>query len=264
MKTNIGAILLTLLIAACSSAPGGSAGPVATDPPAGLSGATFLSTSVTVGRTALDLVPGTRIRLVFGADGNLGASAGCNMIGGTWRLDNGVLRFEGGGMTEMGCDEPRHAQDDWLSKFLGSAPTVALAGPELILTSGDTVVRFADREVADPDLPLIGPVWKVTTIFSGDTASSLPDNAVATFQFTADGRLLLQTGCNDAGGRVMVAGDTMAFGDIVTTDKACLGAAGELEKAVIKVVGADVVTWSIDAAGLTLRAGDAGLGLTGR
>jgi hypothetical protein len=54
---------------------------------------TFLSTAITDGGAPHDLVAGTRIRLTFGTDGQLGVSAGCNMMGGSYRLDGDILRL---------------------------------------------------------------------------------------------------------------------------------------------------------------------------
>src|SRR3990172_6688727 len=110
-RSLIVVVVLGLLTVACAAtAPGGS-----------LDGREFLSTSVTDGGAVRQLVPGTRISLRFDDD-RIGASAGCNIMGGTYRLDGGRLLVEGGAMTEMGCDEARSAQDNWLFGFLGSDP----------------------------------------------------------------------------------------------------------------------------------------------
>ena len=90
-------------------------------------------------------------------------------------------------MTEMGCDPALHDQDEWLSQFLGSDPQIALDGDELTLTSGGVTITLLDREVADPDLPLVGTTWTVTSIISGDAVSTVPDGAEATFEFADDG-----------------------------------------------------------------------------
>ena len=151
-----------LVVAGCTSAA-----------PAGLDGRTFLSTAVTDGGGARDLVPGTRIRLSFD-DGRIGVQAGCNTMGASYRLDGGRLRITDAATTEMGCDPARQAQDDWVFAFLGAGPTVALAGDELTLTAGSTAIRFLDREVAEPDLPLVGTTWTVVSLIGGDAVSSVP------------------------------------------------------------------------------------------
>src|SRR5688500_11267084 len=101
----------------------------------------FLSVNVTDGGAARPLVPNTRIRLNF-SGANLGASAGCNSIGGTYRIEAGRLVFDGGGMTEMGCDQARHDQDDWLAAFLRSKPVARLNGNDLALEGGSVVVTL--------------------------------------------------------------------------------------------------------------------------
>jgi heat shock protein HslJ len=244
-------LALTVLVAACNAMPAAT-----------LDGTEWLSIEVTEDGEERPLVPGTQIRLRF-EDGQVGASAGCNTIGGTYRLDDGRLVFEGGGMTEMGCDNERHAQDDWLAAFLGSRPTVAREGSELTLSSGTTVVVLQDREVADPDLPLTGTTWTVESLITGDAVSTIPGDAVATFAFADDGTVDLNTGCNTGGGSYEVLDGALRFGDLVITDRACDGPAGELEAAVLEVIGPDLVTYQVEAASLTLMAGDVGLGLRG-
>jgi heat shock protein HslJ len=243
-------LILVLLLAACSEvAPGGGAG---------LEGREFLSTSVTEDGEDRLLVADTRIRLNFD-DGQIGASAGCNTMGGTYRLEGDVLVFEGGGMTEMGCDDPRHAQDDWLMEFLGSRPTVALSGTDLTLTSGATVITLRDREVAEPDLPLTGTEWTLDSIISGDAVSSVPGAVVATLAFTDDGRVDVNTGCNQGSGRFEVTNGTIRFVDVAVTEMACEAPRGDVEAAVLPVLGGDSISWAIDSGSLTLMAGDNGL-----
>ena len=254
LRTLLAAAILPLtLLAACS---GAAAAP--------LDGRTFISTRVTQNGADRPLVPGTAIRLTFDKDAQLGVNAGCNHMGGSYRVDGGTLRFEGGAMTEMGCDEPRHAQDDWVFTFLGSKPTVALTGNDLTLTAGDTVIRLLDREIADPDLPLVGPTWTVNSIVAGDAVSSIPDGVVATLKFSQDGRFEVQTGCNQGGGTYAIDGNRIRFTEIVLTKMACDGARGQMEAAVLAVLQADTLTLAIDAGSLTLMAGAQGLVLAGR
>jgi len=221
---------------------------------------TFLSVAVTDGGAVRPLVPGTRIRLDFRAT-DLGASAGCNSIGGTYRIENGRLVFEGGAMTEMGCDQERHAQDDWLSELLASKPTARLTGDELILESGTIVIRLLDRKIVEPDVALTGPTWTVVSIISGDAVSSIPDGAVATLDFKADGTLSVNTGCNQGGGTWKAVGTGIEVSALMLTKKACQGAGGQLESAVVGVLGAGQIVAAISSNMLTLQAGGNGLQL---
>lgn len=233
---------------------------------AAVDGREFLSVSVTDGGIDRPLVAGTQIRLSFSA-GSLGAQAGCNHIGGDYRLDGDRLVFEGAGMTEMGCDPARHAQDDWLVQFLSSRPTAQLIVDELVLTSGATVIRLADRRVADPDRPLVGPTWVLVALFQGGAdgaVSSVPNGVVASLRFHDDGTVDVQTGCNEGGGRWVLDGSSIRFSDIVLTERACLDGAGEVEGVVTAVLGSGNVQPTIQADQLVLQAGGQGLQLEAR
>jgi heat shock protein HslJ len=249
------AALVAALLAACNLLPGGGAPDVA--------GRSFLSTDVTVGGVDQPLVDGTRIRLSFDDAGMLAAHAGCNHFGAVYRIDGGVLAITDGAMTEMGCEPELMAQDDWFFAFLGSQPLIRLDGDELQLEDGDTIITLLDREVADPDLPLIGPVWTVTAIIEGDAVASVPAEVVATMVFTDDSLVMVNTGCNSGNGGVDILADTIRFGDIALTRMACEGAAADMEQAMLTVMSADVVRYEVDASTLELSIAGFGLQLTG-
>jgi heat shock protein HslJ len=249
----------TLLAAACAAPP--ATEPTQPPQPATVAGRTFLSAAVTEGGAPRPLVAGTQIRLDFQPDGNLGVTAGCNHIGGTHRIDGTTLVLEAGAMTDMGCDEPRHAQDEWIVGVLTSKPKLALAGADLRLTSGDLAIHLVDREVADPDRPLTGTRWVVDSIRTRDAVSSIPGGATAELLIAEDGTVELETGCNSGSGRAATGGDQLRFSDVATTKRGCVGGAGELEQAVVGVLGAESITWLIEADRLILDAGGIGLEL---
>jgi heat shock protein HslJ len=244
--------VLALMIIGCSTA--------AADPLT-LNGRQFLSVDVTVNGVQRLLVAGTRVRLAF-TDGNIGASAGCNHIGGAYRIDGGRLIVDQLGMTEMGCDPARHDQDGWLSAFLGAQPQVRLAGPELVLESSGTIVRLLDRVIAEPDVPLSGVRWTLTTIIEGDAAMSVPDGVSATLEFSANGNFSLHAGCNQGGGHYEIGDGRLTFSDVVTTRMACDGARAQVEAAVLAVIGGGEVGYQIDSNNLTLTGDGRGLGFS--
>ena len=250
-RIGIGVLLLA---SACQFIPGAGG--------LDLNGRAFLSSSVTEDGAPRPLVDGTQIRLDF-ADGMIGASAGCNHFGGTYRIDGGVLIVTGGAMTEMGCDSARHEQDDWLLGLLGAQPLITLDGDELRLEEATTVITLVDREVADPNLPLVGPTWTLTSIISGDAVSSMPAGVVASLAFTEAGLVMVNTGCNTGTGTFEVVDGTVRFGPIAVTERACDSPVAEVEQAVLEVLGADVVAYQIEARSLTLTTAGAGLGLDG-
>ena len=203
-------------------------------------------------------VEGSTIRLSFDGE-NLGASGGCNTLGGTWSLDGDVLVVSAMQMTEMACDQTLMEQDDWLAAFLSSGPTVALAGDTLTLTGADATITFLDREVAEPDRDLEGTTWVLDGLISGDAVSSAPAGiAMPTLSFAA-GEVAIDTGCN-TGGAMFEAGDgELTIGSITLTRMACSNAdASATESAMLAVLEGDS-TYAIDANVLTIMHGDAGL-----
>ena len=230
----------------------------------------YLSVAVTEGGAARALVNGTRIRINFGAaEGNdravgaLVANAGCNSISGTYRIDGDRLVFDSAGMTEMGCDAERHAQDDWLAGFLASKPTVRFVKSDLTLDNGAISIRLLDREVAEPDLNIVGPTWTVESIIDGDAVSSVPEGATATLLFKADGSVEVDTGCNRGSGTWSLEGAGIRIENLMLTKMACAGAGAMLEGAVLGVLEAAALQAQIDSNVLTLSGGSTGLQLRG-
>ncbi|HUR17012.1 MAG TPA: META domain-containing protein [Candidatus Limnocylindrales bacterium] len=237
--------------------------PIGSNPadPSGIDGRTFLSIGIKDGDQVRPLVPGTVIRISFNGN-QISVQAGCNSFGGTYRLDGDTLVVDGGAMTEMGCDGPRHAQDDWIFGLIGSSPTIALRGDDLVINAGQTTIEMKDREVVEPDQALVGPTWVLTSIITGQTVSSVPDNIVATIKFNDDGSLEVHPGCNSGGGSYTVDGDRITFDEVFLTEMACMGAGGQVEATVLSVLDGAQITFAIDAGSLTLMAGDLGLQFT--
>lgn len=259
-KTPLAGLLVLLLAAACGDpAPTARADQRSGDP----WGRDFLSTGVTEKGQSRPLVAGTRIRLSFTDDGRIMAGAGCNSMGGQAEVRDGRLVVADLATTEMGCDPDRHAQDEWLARFLTSKPKVELSGSELTLSGDSTEVRLRDREVADPDRPLRGTRWMVDTVIDGETASSVPEGADANIILGNDDDFGGSTGCNQMGGTAVVdeAAGTVAFRDVFATKIACDDDKMALEEAVLSVLDGEV-TYTIKADRLTLsHPNGKGLGL---
>jgi heat shock protein HslJ len=218
-----------------------------------LRGRTFLSTAVTENGQAKALVAGTRIRLSFDEEGRrIGVNAGCNHMGAEARVENGRLVAGDMAMTAMGCDGGRGEQDAWLAKFLAERPSIRSSATELVLASNTMEIRLLDRTVADPDRPLIGTRWVVESVIDRDTASSIPQGAVAHLQLSADGTFTGNTGCNHMGGGAVIADPTIRFSGVFTTKMACEDSRMRLEQTVLSVLH-DTVSYEIESDQLRLR-----------
>jgi heat shock protein HslJ len=266
MRTKLTTTLLLLALALAGCGRGtvsqaGTAGATDGEP----WGRTFLSASVTENGQPRPLVTGTRITLNFVEDGHrLGAQAGCNSMGGQASFAGGRMVVGDLATTEMGCDPPRHAQDEWLARFLTSRPEWSRDGSNLTLDNGTTRIVLEDKKVADPDRPLRGTKWVVDTIVDGESASSVPAGAEAFVAF-GDGpdrnRFTGNTGCNGMGGNSVVHEDTstITFSEVITTKMACEDDRMRLERAVLSTLKGDV-RYQIDADVLRLD-GPGGHGL---
>lgn len=254
--TRLPLLLLTIVAAAFPGACAPAATPATPatpgEPALTLDGRTFLSTDV----QGMALVPGTRVTLTFKDDGSLGASGGCNSMGGAYTITGDRLTTDQMFMTEMGCAEPRMQQDQWLSAFLADV-TVSLAGDTLTLDDGAVRLTLLDKAVATPDQPIEGTLWVVDGIVSGGAVSSVPEGVTASIRIV-DGQAEVRFGCNTGGGPVEVAPDTLTFGPMISTKMACEPDAVAVESAFLTVLTGEV-PYSIDADTLTLDAGANGL-----
>jgi heat shock protein HslJ len=255
-----------VVVAACSSgsaaSPGPSASPassspVAAAPSAGdLDGNTYIVTSV----QGHDLVKGSEIALRFDA-GSLGISAGCNSMSGGYSVTDGKLAVGAMMSTEMACQEPLMAQDQWISAFVNGA-AITLDGDTLALVKDGVTVTATDKEVAKPDLPVEGTVWMVESLVSHQAVSSMPAGVEASLVF-ADGKVAVDAGCNKGSGAAEIGDTTITFGPIATTRMFCEGAAGEVEQQVLGVLSGDVA-YTVDSDALQLRGAAGGLDLRAR
>lgn len=254
---------MSLLVVGCSE----EVGPLAPTPGSAtpsLDGRTFISQEVT-GR---DLVEGTEIRLRF--QGHLGVTAGCNSMGAGYSIEDGRLVIDAGGLsqTEIGCDPERHEQDTWLADFLLSSPSVALSGDELTLTGDDAAIELLDREVAEPDLPLVGTTWRVDTVFdqhsgtgwdASDAGSAATAPTGVTIDFPDEETFVVSAAdCTSATGEVEIGTDTLTFADLVVEDIACPRPWAET----LEVLGVGETTYEIEASRLTIEARGIGIGAT--
>lgn len=250
-----GVLLLATTACGGDDGPGGGVDGV-------LRGRTFLSTGVTEDGKPRQLAKQTRIELQFTDDGRLIANAGCNSMQSPVGTGDKRLTAADLAITDMGCDAPRHAQDDWLAKVLGAKPDWKLEGQTLTLTSGGTVITLQDKQATQPNLPLTGTRWTLTTLIDGETASSSPAASKAYLVLKA-GKVTGSTGCNTMNGTAVVEGKYIAFGPIGTTRKACGADLATLEKSVLGVLKG-TVRFELTSSGLTLKGQNSkGLGFTG-
>jgi heat shock protein HslJ len=196
-------------------------------------------------------------------DGRIGGSAGCNSISGEYRVDDGVLVVGDLAMTEMACPG-REDRDAWLVGLLTARPTVTLEADQLTLTTDAESLVLLDRRVADPDRPLVGTRWELTTIIDGEAASSVPEGVeVPWVEFGDAGEASWYDGCNWGGGPTEISDNEVRIGETAQTTRGCLDeSATAVTEAFQRVLGPGTTTYDIDGPALQLQRGETGLGFS--
>ncbi|QJB55175.1 META domain-containing protein [Pseudodesulfovibrio sp. zrk46] len=98
-----------------------------------------------------------------------------------------------------------------------------LAGLLLSAGCGSKEVAPVDTNVVRKEL--MGKVWKCQQLFSREVSGDV----VPTIEFLEDGTVRGTGSCNNYTGTYNLDGESVTFGPMATTKKACPGALGELE-----------------------------------
>ncbi len=212
-----------------------------------LDGRSFTSTKIQ-GFTPVSGVP---VTLAF-ADHGLRAYAGCNSLFGQVQTTGGVLVAPVLAMTRKACPSPQGDQDMWLHDLLSGQPKWSLVGSTLTLTTTTGSVTFAEDTASPPAGTPTG--WRLTGIGAADGAVTPAPKGVDAWLIINDGDVSLKTGCNGGGAEYQQEGSTLVFGPVRTTMIACEGDAGEVERAVLKVLGNGGVG-RVDGDSLVITAG---------
>ncbi|GGK93351.1 META domain-containing protein [Nocardia jinanensis] len=258
---RIGAALSLLVLAATACSDNEQA---LTAPEPTPMGHTYISTEV----TGAPIPGGGPLTLTF-ADDRISAEAGCNAHSGAVDLRDHLLHVSDLASTLVGCPGDRAGSDAWVDDLLRADPTWQLDQDRLTLTGKGTTVVLTDKKVLQPDRPIRGTEWVVTSLLTPDAriSSQTVDQVRPTLTIGADDSLTGFAGCNRITGRAVVT-DTAPGTDIAfsaaTTRMMCTPEIMEVEQAILAVldgtaratVDADTLTLrNPDGHGLTLRAG---------
>ncbi|APE09864.1 META domain-containing protein [Rhodococcus pyridinivorans] len=253
-------VSLAAVAAACSTDSDSADGNSAED----LTGRTFVSTSVSGTQ-----IPGAGPMVVaFPEDGRISATAGCNRFVGGVDLSEGRVKAPDLASTMMACLPEREGADAWLTTLFDAEPRWSLDGNTFTLTGDDITVSLQDEKVVDPDLPITGTEWVVTSLRTADavTTSTALENAAPTLVFSEDGTVTGNTGCNEFDGTAEVGDDVVLFEPLTMTRAACADPeVTTIETHILEVLAGET-TYSIEGSSMTLTApnGTDGLEFTAR
>ncbi len=208
--------------------------------------------------TGWEPVPGTNVRISF--DGAaFGFSAGCNSYFGEYTVFEGAFLVDGLGSTEIGCDAELHEQDQWLADFFDSGPTIAHAAPRVVFTTDTVSLTFLEREIAEPDLPLVGTYWNIDTLIDGEVAVG-GFGYDAALSFADDHTFSIDGPCNTIAGDYAVRGAALMLSQVSATEAGCSDPdQADFEAHLRDVFAAGTVICGIDVNRLSIDRDDLGV-----
>lgn len=252
-------ILAAIVVAAAAALTGcGQSGSSPVTP----AGRTFVSTDV----EGTTIPGGGPLTLDFTDDGRVSVNAGCNTGSGTVDFANHTMTVGPLAMTLMACPGEAATADAWVTAFLEESPSWKVAGDDLILSTDTATVTMTDRAVLEPDRPIIGTTWTVSSLISPDAVSTSTalEQSVPRLSIAEDGAVTGNAGCNRINGTADVHESTIVFGPLATTRMACPDEVAEVERAVLHVLDGEVQA-VVDSDTLRLTKPDGyGLELTAR
>lgn len=123
--------------------------------PSALTGTTWVVTGYNNGNEAVvSVVIGTELTAIFGEDGSLSGSAGCNNMAGSYTTQDNTIQIGPIATTRMMCVEPEGVmeQEAQYTAALMSAATYSVRGDQLEMRTADDAmaVLFVAQEAMEP------------------------------------------------------------------------------------------------------------------
>lgn len=158
------------------------------------------------------VLEGTSVTLSFGEDGRASGSGGCNSYGGSYSINDTSISFGQMISTMMACEEGIMAQEMAYFQALETASGISVEGDTLIINYG------AEQELRFSRLTLVGTTWELTSLAGSDVV----EGTTVTLTLGEENAVTGDTGCNVYRGSYMLDGQSIAFGPLLTTRRACL------------------------------------------
>jgi len=179
------------------------------------------------------VLEGTTVTLMFESGGQAGGSGGCNSYGTDYQVQDNSLIFGEIVSTLMACiGEGITEQEQLYLTALRSAGEFEQTADQLIIhyDNGQSVLNFsATNSVAETPTPsedgensLVGTQWQLESFGPPAAEMLVVEGSMITLEFETAEQAVGSGGCNSYGGDYTVQGDTISFGQIVSTEIACL------------------------------------------
>ncbi len=225
-------------MSACGSDPAPSSSAAASGTVTGsqLADTGWRLVSITSGGTTTDAVDGAVAGIDFVDPRNFVAATGCNTVTGSYQARAGSLTFSPGPMTKRACEsDALTAQERAMVLALQEVASASRSGDTLTMKDpeGATLLTLTEQRRT-----LDGTSWTVTGVNNGNQAvQGVPDTAVPTMDFAADGTVTGSTGCNRYNGTWVQSGRSLTVSEVATTKVACEGEAATVEQQFLAALG---------------------------
>lgn len=188
-----------------------------------LNGTRWTLTGYVADGTPRQVVHGSAVTLVFGDDGRISGSAGCNHYFAGYGMKGTAITIGPAGSTEMYCsaDGVMDQESAYLS-LLQKAASVTAGNDSLTVADakGTTILTFA-RIIPPAPEPLIGTNWTLDSVYSGDAVSSVIAGTTITAVFGEDGSITGSAGCNRYFASYNMTGTSLSIGSAGSTKMYC-------------------------------------------
>lgn len=224
-------LALSLLAMACGSdsdAPSGAG----TDP---LVGTVWQLSAATLDGVSLALLDSHPVTLT-GDGAAVSGVAACNNYGGSYELVGETITIADMFMTEMACfpDEVNLIETTYLGAL--ARVTTITAEQATLVATGEGVELTFSAQVPPADAPLVGTMWLLESIITGDAVSSTVADSASSLSVAADGSISGSTGCNQFNGQVDIGDSSFGPAGLATTRMACDEALMLQEQQVVTVL----------------------------
>jgi heat shock protein HslJ len=172
---------------------------------------------------------GTEITAQFTNDSKISGSAGCNQYLGTYNASGNKITFSSPmATTMMMCEEAVMHQETTYLTTLGKVNSFTVNGDQLTLLGADKsnlAVYQAQTQ------GLAGTSWNVISYNNGKQAVvSVMLGTNLTAEFSKDGIMSGNSGCNRYQGSYKINGNQISIGPLAATKKYCTEPAGAMDQ----------------------------------
>ena len=246
-----GLICLAIVVAGCTTpatqSPATTTAVPTIPPGSPIVGSWVLESMVSAGNPVV-LVPGTTISAIFGPEGRISGSDGCNQYSGTYMVSGSQLQVSPNlASTLMACEQQVMDQATTYTRILLAPASWQVSGDRLTVQAGQSILVYV-KQVPTPATtvpttapPVMSPVgsWDLTSmtyLSEGSSVTVMPAGVINAI-FGQDGKVQGYAGCNQYSAAYTTNGTSMAVSGTVKTTLSCGGQLDTQERAYLGILG---------------------------